>query len=649
MDDAGRDDVEELTLEPVTVVRSRRPRALWGVLAVVAVTAGALVVVSAGDDGASRPGLPVALGSASSTEAAGAAADARMAWTTYVAGDDLPALGGEAAAYRLAGSVDEGQVRALADALGVVGEVVHEGPAWRVTGAAGTLEVYEGGGAQWWYSSATAGGGDVGSGSSGSSGSSGGSASVDPCAPTHPSDDVCDLPTATTYHDCGASDDDAPTCPVPVEGGTPADCPPGADCPVPLPEPIEPPAPPADLPSEEEARAIALDLLAATGLDTDDAVVTVDGPYDAWYVMVEPRIDDIPSGLLASATVGSEGEVTSAGGYLGTPERLGDYPLLTTHDAIDRANAQMADGGWFAYAPDTAVASDTAVLSVEGAPAGDDPVTTSTAACEACEPIDDQPVATAVDEPATTVTPCKVQPDGSEICETEPGIACPQQDPSLGAPETLECVPPEPGPAPAPIEVVLVDAEPTLVMLPAIDGSSDAYLVPGYRFTDDDGGQVDLPAVADEALTGTPETTVPEESIAPDPGGVDPIDPGTCRDVLVQEDESGTTHTVQPNRDCVDPDPATLAPGEEPQIGVGYYVDMQVMDGHCTWISVEFAGRWWIAQFGSGDLAEWSTPTEGGTFTLLEADRAEFVGDAQRTKVAELTVWEDGSQPPACA
>ena len=98
----------ELTLEPATVVRTRRPRALWAVLAAVGLAAGALVVTSAGDDGTQRPGLPVALGSAIGRPVEGAmAADSMLAWITYVAGDDLPALGGEAPAYRLRGDVDE--------------------------------------------------------------------------------------------------------------------------------------------------------------------------------------------------------------------------------------------------------------------------------------------------------------------------------------------------------------------------------------------------------------------------------------------------------------------------------------------------------------------------------------------------------------
>lgn len=651
MDDAGRHDVEELRLEPVTVVRSRRPRALWGVLAAVGLAAGALVVISANDDGGTRPGLPVALGSASPEEA-GAAADSMMAWITYVAGDDLPALGGEAPAYRLRGNVDEAAVRALADALGVAGELVHDGPAWTVAGEGGTLEVYEGG-AQWWYSSEFYEESAAGSGSS--SGSAGGG-----LACPESGDDVvvdCGVTTMTTYPECTASDGSAGCitgeCPPNTECVVPDTVPPDVECDLtdgcaePLPVPVEPPA---DLPSEDEARAIALELLAATGFDVDGADVTVDRPYDAWYVTVEPRVDGLLSGLLASASVGSGGEVTSAGGYLGDPERLGDYPLLDTRAAIDRANAQQAEGGWFAYSPRGGMAMDTGVATAEApmsaASCAAEPGTTATTECEDTF---------SVEVPTTPTTyPCQIQPDGAEICDTvEPGITCPQvaapADEPLGAPETIECTPPppEPGPAPEPLEVVLVDVERSLVLLGAIDGSTDAYLVPAYRFTGADGGRVDLPAVADEALTGPPSTTVPDMVDPPaTDGGVDPVDPQPCGDVLVEEDASGTTHTVPPNPDCVEP--ATLPAGEDPQLGIGYYVDVQVMDEHCTWISVEVAGRWWWAELPSGALAGWSTPTEGGTFTLLEPDRAEFVGDEARTKVAELVVWEDGTEPPLC-
>ncbi|MGF2075585.1 hypothetical protein, partial [Enterococcus casseliflavus] len=64
----------------------------------------------------------------------------------YVPGDDLPALGGEATAYRLDGDVDEARVRTLADALGLDGPVDDEGDgSWSVAGDHGSLDVYPGG------------------------------------------------------------------------------------------------------------------------------------------------------------------------------------------------------------------------------------------------------------------------------------------------------------------------------------------------------------------------------------------------------------------------------------------------------------------------------------------------------------------------
>lgn len=607
MDD-GDEQVDELTLEPTGPGRTSRRRALWGVLAAVAVAAGALVVISAGDDGTPSPGLPVALGSSlSSREASGAAADAMLAWVTYVPGADLPALGGDAPAYRLPSRVTEEQVRSLAEALGLDGEIVHEGPGWTVTDGTAYLEVYEGG-AQWWYSSS--GGGVV----SGSGSSSGGSAGV-ACAegPDGARADCAVRPTTTT-----------------------SVCGPGTSCSEPSPPPdcavlsdgsstcigVESP-PPVELPPEDEARAVALDRLAGTGMDVEDAIVTVEGPYDAWSVSVEPLLAGIPSGLVASVSVGSGGAVTTAAGYLADPQRLGDYPLLDTRAAIDRANAEPGgtDGIPAETGEGTIATSGTAGTTVVG---GDDPA-------------------------ITTGPDCAVQADGSEICRsTGEGTACPggtaPADVPLGAPETIECTPPvsdpgvvpEPVPDPGPVEVVLVDAERSLVLLGAIDGSTDVYLVPAYRFTDENGGRVDLPAVADSALT-TPSTT---ETSADEPPVTPTDEPQPCGEVLVEEDASGTTHTLQPYP-C--PEPLRLPEGEEPQIGVGYYVDVNV--GRCSY--VDFDGSWWLP-LGVDPLTDgWSTPTEGGTLTLTTQDEAAFLGDASGTKIA---TFERGpsTDAPSC-
>jgi hypothetical protein len=231
------------------------------------------------------------------------------------------------------------------------------------------------------------------------------------------------------------------------------------------------------------------------------------------------------------------------------------------------------------------------------------------------------------EEPPTTY-PCKVQPDGSEICEHD---TCPEgvadQDVVVDAPESIDCPEPDPGvepvPDPQPVEMVLVDAERSLVLLPATDGSRDAYLVPAYRFTTEDGGTVDLPAVADEALSGseTTQTTVPE-TVEPQP--VPEPEPQPCQ-VLEEGDASGTTHTVQTT--CPTPDDDALEIG-----GKGYYVDVDV---ECAGGSFALGGRIWITD--DEDVGGWADPGErheGGTFTLDAEDHGTFVGDASGTLVA---------------
>jgi hypothetical protein len=180
-----------------------------------------------------------------------------------------------------------------------------------------------------------------------------------------------------------------------------------------------------------------------------------------------------------------------------------------------------------------------------------------------------------------------------------------------------------PLPTPEPVEIVLVDAEPSLVLLPGTDGPGDAFLVPAYRFTADDGGQVDLPAVADEALAGPPptEVTVPE-TMPPEPVPEPDPQPDPC-EVLEEGDSSGTTHTIQT---CPTPNEVP------PTIGVGYHVDL---DLSCP--VLRFADDLWIND--DGTVEGWSTegePFEGGTFTLDDTDHGTFVGDEAGTKVAEF-------------
>ena len=631
-DESGSNAGSELTLQPTSVVTKPRRRALWGVLAAVAVAAGALAVTSGGGDGA-LPTLPVALGASDRDSAAGAAApttaDMQIGWITYVAGADLPALGGEGPVYRLAGGVDEATVRALATALGLAGDPIHEDGFWHLQTADAVIEVYEQGGGSWWYSEAAVGYAGIGSVSGGGSAGCEGGPAVDCVAPDEPittvpasdasAKDPAACTTTTAIAECGPDTG----CVDPIEP-----CPPDAAC-VP-PQPTEP-QPPADLPSKDEARQIALDLLTAAGTSVDGAKVTVDGPYEAWYVTVEPVLDGLPlSGLGSTVAVGSKGAITSASGTLGTPELLGDYPLIDTRAAVDRLNEQQV-----AYGRDVLFG---APATGSGSASGE--ATTEGSVATACDPEApcDQPV------PAPTTIVCPTGPDGSVSCDPAPTTIVDCLAPPEAGVDTATTFPCGPYPEPEPVEVVLTEVERILVLLPAFDDSGDLYLLSGYRFSGDDGTIAEIAAVADESLA--PSTTVPESTVetpAPPP-------PTSC-ETPVEDDGSGTTHTVNPCPPEIQPSDADLthlSEGEQPVVGVSYYVDLEVMTGHCSWVSVQVGDRWWWAGLSAEELSGWSTPTEGGSFTLLDEDHAEFVGDEARTKVADLTPYGDGTTPPAC-
>ena len=587
-DDSGTSS-DELTLDAPSVVKTPRRRALWGVLAAVAVAAGALAISAGGDGDDALPTLPVALGASGRDEAAVAAAptsaDMRIGgWVTYVAGDDLPALGGVGPAYRLSGTVDEARVRTLADALELAGDPVHEAGYWHLRTDDAVLEVYDDGGGYWWYGIQqrevpAQGGGSPGCepGPAVDCGVASEAGAVPPEAAVAPDGPVTTIVQrdATASGSCTAYEaKDGTTVEECVSGDEP--CPPDASCT--LPAPIEPPPPPADLPSEDEAREVALDLLRSTGMDVADAKVTVDGPYDAWYVSVEPKLDGLPvSGWAASVSVGSKGAITSASGTLATPELLGDYPLIDTKAAIDRLNEQQQ------------AFDDVIPLGAPGRASSSGEETTLEVPAS----------------PPPTIVECTTGPDGAESCSGTGGDGCfaypPDADADLDGPTTT--YPCRPYAEPEPVEVVLHEAERVLVQLPSFDGTGDSYLLSGYRFTGDDGHIAEVAAVDDESLA--PTTTVPE--------------------TMVPESE-----------------PAVLEPGQTPEIGVGYYVEVTT---HCGMFV--FGDHWWATE--AQTPLDWATPTEGGTFTLTTPDAGTFVGDYRASKTADFTARGPAEDLPGCA
>ena len=76
---------------------------------------------------------------------------------------------------------------------------------------------------------------------------------------------------------------------------------------------------------------------------------------------------------------------------------------------------------------------------------------------------------------------------------------------------------------------------------------------------------------------------------------------------------------------------STPAPGETPVVGVPYYVDVDV---ECR----AFRLGDQVFMLDEGDTAGWSTPHEGGMFTLDTPDHGTFTGDSAGTKTATFRV-----------
>lgn len=506
---------------------------LWAVLAVLIMGAGALVVSSGGGGDDELRRLPLAFGASGRDAAAGGAtagapeADA-LYWqpVTYIAGDDLPALGGSAPVMRVDGSVTEARIREIADALGLSGEVKREPVVekgveqWTVRDedAGRVLEVWVGGGfASWSYSrifgdvepgAASGGSGSTGSGSSSSSGGTDDTVSGDVEEPVssdaeEPVSSDAEEPARVTTVPCAVSPDGA-------DGKTVESC----EGP-----PVERPS---DLPTQDEARTIALDLLERAGFDVGGADVRVDDQFTSWIVTAEPRVDGYRTlGLGQSVNVGPKGAIEYAGGSLASVETLGDYPMIDTRAAIERLNAGDYGGGRAAMgdvAVDTGTATGTATGDDSvGAPAqSDEPVSTDV------PPDSGSTTTTAVGTDPDASSGCKVQPDGREICE-DPGVIEPEPTP------LPEPVPePEPIPEPEPVDVTLTKAEVVLSLMSTWDGSA-VYLVPSYEFEGaDPDGNVHEPTVIaiDDEFLQPPSSSTVTTAAGSGGGQSEPGDPG---------------------------------------------------------------------------------------------------------------------------
>lgn len=430
---------------------TRRTRTTLALSAAAVVVAVAVAVLAF--DGGGRPAtLPVRAGGgddAAMTEAASpvddVAAPAMIGpGVTYEVPDDLPALDGDAAAYRLARPTED-EVARLAAALRIDGDVTSANGMLRVTAGDRVLEVMDHPGAPWsYYETVVAEDGGGASGSSGSAGS-GSSGSEEEGA-------------------SGTTTDSEVVTVVPVDGA----------------QPVEPPAEPLvdEATAEQVGRAVA----EAAGIDLDGATVAVDAAAPDRVVRVDPAVDGLPTfGMTTYVGVGEGGRITWANGTLGAVEEADTYPLVGTAVAADQLGTGIPGGPVALGGDDESVSSgvvtavpvdeasteegattDQEVVEVAGEPAagagcdpelGPDGDAATRDACPAGATVEPAPAPcddTVGDTAGMCAAPCdpKTGPDGNALTDDgcpEPGpTGCDPATGPDGDPATEDtCLPPD--------------------------------------------------------------------------------------------------------------------------------------------------------------------------------------------------------------
>lgn len=348
-----------------------------------------------------------------------------------------------------------------------------------------------------------------------------------------------------------------------------------------------PPVAPVDLPSEEQAEAIARDVLDSFGaLDgaewrvevtdsgavgiavacPDDTVTDVrcdeleaESVVTSRSVQLTRVVDGMPvAGLTWWVEVGDGGRIDAINGSLTSLETVGDYPLQSVAAAYD---VLVAGDGWW---------GGPAILDAAGTETADTPE----------------------------------RRDAPDV-----------------APE---------------ITVTITGAERALVLQPAWeDGAESTYLVPAYRFVGrfaDGGGDysAEVPALAPEYVA-TPEPTTPRPDPAPEPEPVP--EPTPLPEPVPGEDPTGAPR--------VGGDVAL-------DVGVAYTFDLLT---HCGVSHGFFDGRWWRSEAAIEAPAAsapegWDDPYETGTLVLVDAELAEFTAGNGDTLV--FTPAPSDFEPPGC-
>jgi hypothetical protein len=208
--------------------------------------------------------------------------------------DSLPQLPSEARAYRLGSDPAPGSVERLAAAFDLHGTVDSDAGGWIVRDGNRLVRVQRTDGLPWFFSTI---------------------------------DGTCKVVPETP----------PPSASVPPQALPPVAPPGPADC------PETPPPAATNVPSEDDARNLAMEIFRRAGLGGASPVI-VDQP-GGWYVEAAPLVDDRPAaGLPWTISIGAGRAVTAASGYLAPPEPADTYRLVGVDKGLQRAREVASDG-----------------------------------------------------------------------------------------------------------------------------------------------------------------------------------------------------------------------------------------------------------------------------------------------------------------
>lgn len=277
---------------------------------------------------------------------------------------------------------------------------------------------------------------------------------------------------------------------------------------------VQPVISPSLAPSGDEARALAAEVFASTGLEVNVGDVRI--VADEWQTMAAASltVDGVATALEYAMAWSPTGDIAWATGHSIDVVDRGQFDTVSPVTAVER----LSDWRWFGAAgPDyqggmSILAAESGLARDAGAPVGSP----------------DTSVSSPVGEPGVT------EPGITEPGTTEPGEPGPSEptepadpgtepvepiDPGTGE-EPLPVDPPfEPMPEPETVTVTVDEAEATLLLM--WDSEGNAWLVPGFAMPHPDGwfnsivslieGVIELPAPFEGEIMPYVEETVVED------------------------------------------------------------------------------------------------------------------------------------------